>query len=323
MSNQEIPIEVVSETTTTRTEELRNRLDVWLFSPASIVWNDFRTRVGLLIISVYLLMGTLGVLFYPAPKLNQGPILASPFVTAEFPLGTTATGQDLLALIIHSTPFMLKMIFAGAVFSSVVAAVVGTVSGYKGGSTDQILMSIADIALVIPGLPLVIVLSIAIQPENPYVVGVLLAINGWAGLSRSIRSEVVSLRNDAHVENSTIMGMSTSSVIVKDILPDLMPYILVNFMQAARNVIFASVGLYYLGLLPYSASNWGIILNNAQKAGAMTGFKSAHWVIFPMIAISVLVFGLIYFSQGLDRVFNPRIRARHARTVETDDRTDH
>jgi len=114
------------------------------------------------------------------------------------------------------------------------------------------------------------------------------------------------------------MGLSTSSIILKDILPNIMPYVLINFMQAGRNVIFASVGLYYLGLLPFSALNWGVILNNAQKAGALNGFHALHWIIVPIVTISGLVFALVYFSQGLDRIFNPRIRARHAKTVETE-----
>lgn len=315
----ELPFETTSEITTTRIDRALHLIDIWVTSPARIVWEDFRTRVGLLIILLYLFMGTVGTVVYPAPTMNAGPRLVGAFQTLEFPLGTTTTGEDLLGLMIHSTPFMLKMVAAGAVFTTVMATVIGTLSGYKRGTTDQILMAISDIALVIPGLPLVIVLSIALQPENPYVIGVLLTINGWAGLARSVRSEVISLRNEAYIESSSIMGLSTSSIILKDILPNIMPYVLINFMQAGRNVIFASVGLYYLGLLPFSALNWGVILNNAQKSGALNGFHAIHWVVIPMLTISLLVFGFIYFSQGLDRVFNPRIRARHAKTVETEE----
>lgn len=314
----EHPFETTADVDVTRWDQFRHSVDVWVTSPARIMWADFRTRVGAAIVLVYLLMGTVGVVLYPVPRLNAAPQLVGAFQNLDYVLGTTSTGQDLLGLIIHSTPFMLKMVIAGAVFTTVMSVVIGTVSGYKGGRIDRVLMALSDIALVIPGLPLVIVLAIVIQPENPFVVGVLLTINGWAGLARSVRSEVISLRNEAYIEASGVMGMSTSSIILKDILPNIMPYVLINFMQAGRNVIFASVGLYYLGLLPFSGLNWGVILNTAQKSGALTGLKSIHWIMVPVITISGLVFGLVYFSQGLDRIFNPRIRARHAKTVETD-----
>lgn len=314
----ELPFEATADVNVTRWGRVWHFVDVWVTSPARIVWEDFRTRVGLLILMVYILMGTVGVVVYPVPKLNAGPRLVGAFQNPNYILGTTTTGQDLLGLMIHSTPFMLKMVIAGAVFTTVMSVVIGTVSGYKRGRTDQVLMGLSDIALVIPGLPLVIVLSIAIQPEDPFVVGVLLTINGWAGLARSVRSEVISLRNEAYIEASSVMGLSTASIILKDILPNIMPYVLINFMQAGRNVIFASVGLYYLGLLPFSALNWGVILNTAQKSGALNGFHALHWIIVPIVTISGLVFALVYFSQGLDRIFNPRIRARHAKTVETD-----
>jgi len=318
----ELPFETTADVDVTRWDQVVHFADVWVTSPARIVWDDFRTRVGLIILSVYALMGTVGVLFYPVPRLNAGPRLVGPFENFEYILGTTATGQDLLGLMIHSTPFMLNMVIAGAVFTSTMSVVVGTLAGYKRGRTDQILMGLSDIALVIPGLPLVIVLAIAIQPENPLVVGVLLTINGWAGLARSVRSEVISLRNEAYIEASSIMGLSTSSIILKDILPNIMPYVLINFMQAGRNVIFASVGLYYLGLLPFSGLNWGVVLNTAQKSGALNGFHALHWIVVPIVTISALVFGLVYFSQGLDRIFNPRIRARHSKTMESDSPED-
>ena len=119
------------------------------------------------------------------------------------------------------------------------------------------------------------------------------------------------------------MGISTPRIIVKDIIPNLMPYITVNFVFAARYVMFASVGLYFLGVLPYSAQNWGVTLNFAYSNGALFSWQAAHWLLAPMIAIMGLSLGLILLGQGLDRVFNPRVRTRMAgeskSTVADDD----
>jgi len=118
-------------------------------------------------------------------------------------------------------------------------------------------MSISDFFMAIPGLPLVIILAITFNPENPIFVGVILTINYWAGLGRSLRSQVLTIREDSYVEASRTMGVSTWQIMVKDIIPNLMPYVTVNFVFAARYTIFASVGLYFLGVLPYTGKPWG------------------------------------------------------------------
>lgn len=283
-----------------------------VLSPLKIAFTDWRTSVGLLIIAAFGLMGTVGVWLVEPTSMYDGEQYIRPFQMMEHPLGTDANGQDLLALTVHSTPAMFKMIFAGAVFTTVIATIVGTFTGYVGGTVDRVLMTITDIAMTIPGLPLVMVLAVTVEPTNPYLVGILLTINAWAGLARTIRSEVLSLREESYVEASRVMGVSTTDIVNKDIVPNLMPYILINFVAAGRGVIFGSVALYFLGVLPFSNLNWGIMLNQAYEGGALVSISLFYWLFIPMAVISLLSIGLILAAQGLDRVFNVRIRTRHA-----------
>lgn len=293
--------------------------------PALIAWTDIRTRLGIIILSVYLLMALVEILgLWRDPKPNQAARFLQPFENMAYPLGTTNAGVDLLALIIDSTPFILLMVFAGGVWATSLAVIVGTVSGYKGGATDTVMTSISDFFMSIPGLPLVIVLAIALSPENPLLLGVILTINYWAGLGRSIRSQVLSIREESYVEASRTMGTSTSRIVMKDILPNIMPYVMVNFVFAARYTIFASVGLYFIGVLPYTGQNWGVTLNNAYSQGALFGMETLYWLMVPIIAIVGLALGLILVSQGMDRIFNPRVRTRltgESRSVETENET--
>nr|WP_303650250.1 ABC transporter permease [Halalkalicoccus sp. NIPERK01] len=201
------------------------------------------------------------------------------------------------------------------------ATVIGTTSGYKGGLVDSVLMTLTDVLLTIPGLPLVIVLA-GVLPiaGNPYAIGVLLSINAWAGLARALRSQVLTLRDAEYVEASRIMGISTPKILSADIVPNLMPYITMNFVQQARAVIFGSVGLYFLGILPYNRTNWGVMMNDAvRQAGATSSATAFHWLLMPMLAVILLSMGLTLFAQSADRLFNPRVRARHAKTVGGDD----
>lgn len=295
----------------------RRWFDEYGRAPFLILWNDWRSRVGMLIILLYLLMGTVGTMLVEVPYSNQAELWIPPFENMQYPLGTDRQGQDLLGLIVHATPSMLIMIGAGSVFSTAVAAIVGTVAGYKGGMFDRALMVTTDTMIAIPGLALVIVLAAIIEPRNPAVVGIILSSHVWAGLARSLRSQVLTLREHSYVEASRIMGISTAAIIGKDILPNLMPYILINFVNSARNVIFSSVGLYFLGVLPYTNLNWGVVLDQAYNSPALHSFELMYYIFIPLITIVLISFGLILLSQGFDRIFNPRIRAKHTKAGST------
>jgi len=322
----ESPFTTVSDAQLTQSERYRRWADAALLTPARIIWEDLRARIGLLIVVLYVLMGTVGVAVVEAPN-SGGPARLGAFQSAQYPLGTDSLGQGIMALVVHSTPAMLLMLLSGALFTTVVATVVGTLSGYEGGPIDRALMLVSDIMMSIPGLPLVIVLAIIIEPRNPLLVGVIISVNAWAGLARSIRSQVLTMRENSYVEASRTMGLSTTRIISYDLLPNLMPYITVNFVAAGRRVIFNSVALYFIGALPFSQLNWGVILNMAYRKGAMYYWGGIHWVIAPLLAILVLTVGLILLAQGTERYFNPRIRARHRETTadtaaETDEEAD-
>lgn len=314
--------EVTSDVSITRSEQYRLFVDESIIAPAKILWSDYRARVGSAILLLYVLMGTVGVWLVDIPRATDGPLLLRPFQETAFILGTDQVGKGIFASLIHSTPPILKMIMAGAVFSTAMAVVWGVVAGYKGGTYDRVMMTIADVVMTIPGLPLIVVLSAVIRPENPYLIGILLSVASWAGFARSLRSQVLTLRQDAYVEAARILGMKDHQIMQKDILPNLMPLITVHFVTGARGVIFKAVGLYFLGILPFSGINWGVMMNLAYKDGAIFDPAKYHWFILPTLTVLVLSLGLILFGQGLDRIFNPRIRARHAKHTPDDDEED-
>nr|WP_233738132.1 ABC transporter permease [Halocatena pleomorpha] len=309
----------------TWSDRLQDFYEEFIYKPGLVAWDDRRTRIGAVIMFVYLLMGIPGAWFYPAPSTNQVKRGLGPFETLDAPLGSTGSGEDVLGMVIHATPEMLIMVVSGGIFATSVAVLIGTVAGYKGGAVDRALTSFSDVAMSIPGLPLVMVLAVVFRPRDPVLIGVLLTINYWAGLGRSIRSQVLTLREESYVEAARTMGVSTPRILLKDVIPNLMPFVLVNFANAARYVVFASVGLYYLGVLPSSVDNWGIQLENAySQEGALVGGDALYQLIAPMIAIMGIALGLILLAQGLDRVFNPRVRTRLAgeseATAENEDR---
>ncbi len=315
--------EQMAEVSMTAGERRRQWFDEKVLAPARIVWDDWRARTGIVVVTFYLLMGIVGPRIVAEPSPNQGDLLVGAFRTTQHPLGTTSSGIDILSQVVYATPSMLLMVASGAVFTVVLGLTVGTVAGYKGGRVDSVMMTVSDIMMTIPGLPLTIVLATVLQIEgNPVVIGVLITINAWAGLARAIRSQVLTLRDEAYVEASRIMGMSTSTIVIGDIVPNLMPYVAMNFVRQARAVIFGSVGLYFLGVLPYTTVNWGVMMNAAvNRAGAVSSPAAFHWMLVPMLTIIVLALGLTLLAQGADRIFNPRVRARHAESVADEETT--
>lgn len=310
------PFERVAETETSRADYYRELLDRNVVAPMRILVRDKRGLFGLFTMAAFVLIGTVGVWLTKQPEPGPQTFL-SPFQDMAHPLGTGRFGNDVMLQLIHSTPFMLKMIVGGAVYNILMAVAVGTFSGYKGGRIDEGLMMLVDMIIAIPALPLVIVLAVVIEPTNPFVVGIVITLPRWAGLSRALRSEVLSVRTHSYIEASRTMGLPTASILRHEIVPNLMPYIMINFVNAARRVIFASVGLYFLGILPTSGvMNWGVMMNTAYDTGALYSWDAAHWLILPMVMVVWLSYGLIMFGQAADKLFNPRLRARHASTVE-------
>ncbi|MFC7196405.1 ABC transporter permease [Halosimplex aquaticum] len=292
-------------------DTLRDILYAYVVIPGKILLNDYRALVGFGIVLLYLATATLGTWLLEPTSMWAGERLTQPFQTMAHPLGTDPQGRDLLKLIVYGTPPVLTMMFSGGLFVVVVGTIVGTLAGFAGGRIDSVLSTATDVALTIPGLPLIIVLAVTLNPKNPILIGILLGINGWGGLARNLRSQVLSIREEEYVEAARAMGVTTRSVLSKDILPNMMPYVMYNFMSSMRGVLFASVGLYYLGVLPYSQENWGVLIDQAYTNGALTTWSMFHWIVWPILAVVTLSLGLILISQSTDKLFNPRVRARH------------
>lgn len=303
-----------------RKDRFLRYVDRYLYAPLSVAWSDWRARFGIVTIAFFILLGTVGVRFYPTAGVNEAPVYLSWFQDWDYPLGANNMGQPIDRLLVHGTPAILKMALAGVIFAVGLAIAIGVVAGYKGGRTDYLLMTLTDVVMVVPGLPLTVVLAAIYMPRDPFFVGVILAIDSWPSLARRLRSQVLTIRHESYVEAARAMGVPTGYIVQKDITPQLMPYIMINAANAARGVIFGAVGLYFLGFLPFAGNNWGVVMQKAYAQGAMANLGQAgHWLFAPMILLTVFSFGLILFSQGMDRVFNTKIRARHAKTVEGDE----
>jgi peptide/nickel transport system permease protein len=181
-------------------------------------------------------------------------------------------------------------------------------TGFVGGRTDSILMAITDFVLTIPRLPLLVVLAALLQLNNPIFLGLILGLLGWPPLLRAVRSQALSLKERDFVEAARALDLGTSHIVFREIVPNMMTYIIISFTLAMTGAIYAQVGLVLLGLVPFSGSNWGVMISLAWVRGAIF-FKDSLWYILsPVAAIAIFQLAIVTMARSLELVYNPRLR---------------
>lgn len=278
--------------------------DLW-----RILRNDKGALVGGVIVLIYGLVAIFGPIFVQVGDEQDASQAYQP-PSWKHPLGTDSLGQGVLEQIIVGTQPIMIVGVLSAVITIFVGVAVGLLTGYIGGVVDTIIMRITDIFLTIPGLPLIIVLASVIHTTNPFVLACILSITAWAGLARAIRSQAMSLRSSDFVEAAQLQGVSLGNMIGRQLLPNVGPYVAIHFLLAITGAIYASVGLFLLGVAPISGNNWGIMINLAMAQGALYTTDSAFYLFSPMAAIVILQVSFVFFSRALDSVFNPRLRVQ-------------
>jgi len=293
---------------TTFSTTLRRFLYRSIYEPFRIVTRDKKALVGMIILLIFLLMATIGPEVVPLDMRSHFAERFKP-PSREHPLGTDYGGRDVLAMIIHGSRDVLSVAFLAALFTSIIAVAVGMVAGLKGGLTDAILSLAANAVLSIPSFPVMLILGSVFKITNAITFGIVLSIWSWGSLARAIRSQVLSLKEREFIEAARTLGLGTFHIVFRELLPNVMPYVAINFVDTMRGAIGFSVALMFLGLVPFSATNWGMMLNFAvRQSGAIYLPYAMCYVISPMAAIMLLELGGVFFAHGLDELLNPRLR---------------
>ena len=180
--------------------------------------------------------------------------------------------------------------------------------GYFGGRTDTVIRTAADVILPIPALAILVVIASTIHTVlTVEIMALIVASLAWMYPTRTIRSQVLSIRNRAYVDIGRFSGESDLDIIFRELMPNLMPYLAASFVAAVGAGILAAIGLEALGLGPQDRPTLGMTIFWAIYYGAT--LRGMWWWWGPPIAVLVLVFmSLFMIAQGLDRYANPRLR---------------
>lgn len=228
----------------------------------------------------------------------------------QHPLGTDGSGKDTLKQILLGGQTVIFVGFAAAGITTVIAVVIGSLAAYFRGRFDAVMLQLTDIVMTIPQIVLLAVMGAFFRMDSPVALAVLIGALSWPVLMRSIRAQVLTLKEREFVEAARLLDLGTLRVVFVEIVPNMASYILINFIIAVTNAIYALVGLYLLGLAPLAGNNWGIMINDAWIKGAMFDRNAIVYILAPVTMIVLLQLGLILLTRSLEEILNPRLRDR-------------
>jgi peptide/nickel transport system permease protein len=264
--------------------------------------------IGLIGLLAFLLLAFVGPYIVPLDTKVKVDQIYAP-LSWQHPLGTDSQGKDVWSQIVHGGRALILVAVSAALLSTVIGASLGALSAVVGGWVDSALMFLTDIWLTIPQLPLLIVLAAFIRVNNPATLVLIIGLLSWPGLLRAVRSQVLAIKQSDFIEAARVLDLGTAHIVFREILPNMMSYITINFILAVTAAIGFQAALVFLGIVPLSGTNWGVMLQLAFTRGAIFSKDSFWYIMAPVLAISLFQLTLVALERGFAEVFNPRLRS--------------
>jgi peptide/nickel transport system permease protein len=236
----------------------------------------------------------------------SGPSLAPP--SLGYPLGTDQPGRSVLLLVIWGArPSMAIGVIATAC-TIAIGAVIGLLAGHFGGIVGRGLMALTDWFIALPALPLAIALA-AVLGQGDASITIAIAVTSWPSTARIVRAQTLAVEARPFVERAHALGAGHFQVMLRQVLPNVAPIILVSSTLTVAGSILSETTLQFLGLGNPTDVSWGTMINQAVLQGAVT--RGAWWYLLPPgIAILIVVLGFTLTGRAIENVLNPRMGTR-------------
>jgi len=246
-----------------------------------------------------------------APEAYQNLVVSNEGLGVPHLLGTDTQGRDIFSHIVNGGGSLIVTALLAGMFSTLIAIVLGSVAALQGGLPDRMLTAAANFVLTIPRFPLLVVLAVLVgdQLSNFVLLAALIASLSWPVLMRAIRSLVLSLRERDYVEVARALDLGTGHIIMREILPNMMSFVAINFIFATTAAMYLQIGLIFLGMAPITDYSWGVMLYFGRTRGTLFSADSASMVLSPVIAIALFQVSLVLFARAVEEMFDPRLRS--------------
>jgi ABC-type dipeptide/oligopeptide/nickel transport system permease subunit len=224
--------------------------------------------------------------------------------TRRYLLGTDRAGRDLLSRLLYGTRISLSVGLAAVAISMLIGIIVGTLGGYFGGRTDAFLVWLMSVVWSIPGIMLVIAISIALQSRGLWVVFVAVGLTMWVEVARTVRGEMLALREKQYVEAARAFGFSDFRIVFRHIMPNMTGTLIAVATANFASAILLEAGLSFLGLgVQPPTPSWGMMIYEGFQA---IGTKNSwHLILFPALAICIMVLSFNLLGSGLRDATDP------------------
>jgi peptide/nickel transport system permease protein len=263
---------------------------------------------GLVLLLILIVFSVIGPFFVDVT--NADPLSVSPEKppSFEFPFGTDSQGRDLFAVMVAGTPLTLRIGIIAGFIGVAVGATLAFVSAYCGGSVDAVIRGVIDVSLTVPSLLVLIIVAVFLkQGLTVNQMALIVALLAWRWPARTIRAQVLTMRERAWVQVAHFSGVSGLRIIFMEMMPNLMPFLAAALVGAVASAILASIGLEALGLGPIDSPTLGMTIYWViYYAALLHGFW--WWWLPPIAIITILFVGLFNLAGGLDEIANPRLR---------------
>jgi peptide/nickel transport system permease protein len=225
--------------------------------------------------------------------------------SARFPLGTDYAGRSILPLLIWGTRPSLAIALLATALTMIVGSSIGLLAGHYGGIVSRLLMALTDWFIALPVLPLAIALA-AVLGQGDSSITIAIAVTSWAGTARLIRAQTLAVEARPFIERAKALGARDSQLMGRQVLPNVMPFILVSATLTVPGVIISEVTLAFLGLGNPTDVSWGAMINQAFFQGAVS--RGAWWYILPPgIAIVIVALAFTMIGRAVENILNPRL----------------
>ncbi len=267
-----------------------------------------RFYVAATIIVLVVLIAIFGpMLVRTDPNATIGGLYDEPAGWGPLLLGTDNEGQSVIANLVYGTRTSLIVGLLAGIIATVLGLAIGLIAGFKGGLVDNLLSSLTNIFLVIPVIIVVILLSVALDNRSIFTLAFVIGIGSWPWLARAVRAQTTSVRTREHIDVAMMSGANFWSILVRDVLPYLLSYVVMAFVLQVSGAILFESTLSMLGLGPSGAVSLGVMLYWAIAWGSV---RTGAWWAFvpPTVMLTIISFSLLLLQSSLDELFNPRLR---------------
>jgi len=277
-------------------------------------WAEYRRdregMAGLVVLVLFFAIAVLASLLADSSQLSavnttDNPVWAPP---TEFPpLGTDNLGRPIYDQLVYGSQVSLLVGIAATLIAIVIGTVVGAAAGFFGGWTDAVLNRLSEWFLVIPFIPLAIVLAAILGPSLRNIIFVI-GVTSWPVTARLIRAQVLTIKQRLYVERSRALGASSTHIMGRHILPNVMPLVIANATLTVPIAILSETTLAFLGLADPLRVSWGSMLEDAFSAGAL-GREAWWWYLPPGLCVIAVVLAFTLVGRALEAILDPRLRA--------------